>query len=104
MDLMESKHVQAIIGTISPQEANLVSEFDKATKNIPIISLSPVATFPHSATLSSLVQMSHDVKLHMQCIAAIVGNFGWQKVTPIYEDHSTFSSSPRLLTYFSDAL
>nr|GEW23607.1 glutamate receptor 2.9-like [Tanacetum cinerariifolium] len=104
MDLMESKQVQAIIGTLSPQEANLVSEFDITTKNIPIISLSPAATFPHSATLSSLVQMSHDVKLHMQCIAAIVGYFGWQKVTPIYEDHSAFSSSPGLLTHFSDAL
>ncbi|KAI3688981.1 hypothetical protein L2E82_46927 [Cichorium intybus] len=106
MDLMERKQVQAIIGTISPQEATLVAEFDKATKNIPIISLTPTATssLPQSAALPLFLQMSHDVATHMQCIAAIIGHFNWRKVTPIYEDHSTFSSSPGLLTHFSDAL
>ncbi|XP_076949381.1 glutamate receptor 2.7-like [Bidens hawaiensis] len=105
MDLVKEQ-VQAIIGTIGPQEANLVSEFDRATKNIPIISLTPTATssFPESAAMQSFIQMSHDVKVHMQCIAAIVGYFSWRKVTPIYEDHSTFRSSPGLLTLLSDAL
>ncbi|KAI3686812.1 hypothetical protein L1987_80501 [Smallanthus sonchifolius] len=105
MDLIKEQ-VQAIIGTISPQEATLVSEFDKANKNIPIISLTPTATssFPESATMPSYVQMSHDVKIHMQCIAAIVGHFKWRKVTPIYEDHSTFNSSPGLSVVLSDAL
>ncbi|KAI3821205.1 hypothetical protein L1987_08765 [Smallanthus sonchifolius] len=104
MDLMKGQ-VQAIIGTISPQEATLLSEFDKAM-NIPIISLIPTATssFPESATMPSYVQMSHDVKIHMQCIAAIVGHFKWRKVTPIYEDHSTFNSSPGLSILLSDAL
>ncbi|KAD4385228.1 hypothetical protein E3N88_25396 [Mikania micrantha] len=106
MDLMTTGQVKAIIGTISPQEATLVSEFDEVTKNIPIISLAPTATssFPESETMSSFVQMSHDVKIHMQCIAAIVGHFRWRKVTPIYEDNTTFSSSPGLVTLLSDAL
>nr|XP_043639502.1 glutamate receptor 2.9-like [Erigeron canadensis] len=106
MDLMEGKEVQAIIGAISPQEAILAAEFDKSTKNIPIISLTPTAipSLPQSAALSSFVQMSHDIGIHMQCIAAILGHFGWRKVTPIYEDHGTFSSSPGLLMHLSDAL
>ncbi|KAI3504859.1 hypothetical protein L1887_26609 [Cichorium endivia] len=81
MDLMERKQVQAIIGTISPQEATLVAEFDKATKNIPIISLTPTATssLPQSAALPLFLQMSHDVTTHMQCIAAIIGHFNWRK-------------------------
>ncbi|KAI7743773.1 hypothetical protein M8C21_005718, partial [Ambrosia artemisiifolia] len=105
MDLMKGQ-VKAIIGTIGPQEATLVSEYDKTTNNIPIISLTPTATssFPESDTMPSFIQMSHDVKIHMQCIAAIVGHFSWRKVTPIYEDHSTFSTSPGLLTLLSDAL
>ncbi|MFS7938746.1 hypothetical protein Hanom_Chr05g00443411 [Helianthus anomalus] len=40
----------------------------------------------------------------MQCIAARVGHFSWRKVTPIYEDQSTFNTSPGLLTLLSDAL
>nr|GEW82701.1 hypothetical protein [Tanacetum cinerariifolium] len=48
--------------------------------------------------------MSHDVTTHMQCIAAIVGHFSWQKVIPIYENHSTFGSSDNLLIPLSDAL
>ncbi|KAK9080205.1 hypothetical protein SSX86_001880 [Deinandra increscens subsp. villosa] len=107
MDLMKGQ-VEAIIGAISPQEAALVSEFDKARNNIPIISLTPTATpssFPDSATtMPSFLQMSHNITVHMQCIAAIIGHFGWLKVTPIYEDHSTFNSSPDLFTLLSDAL
>ncbi|KAI7744437.1 hypothetical protein M8C21_028886 [Ambrosia artemisiifolia] len=105
MDLMKGQ-VKAIIGTIGPQEATLVSEYDKTTNNIPIISLTPTATssFPELETMPSFIQMSHDVKIHMQCIAAIVGHFSWRKVTPIYEDHSTFSTSPGMLTLLSDAL
>lgn len=106
MDLVKGQ-VQAIIGTVSLQEASLVSEFDEDTKNIPIISLSPTATssFPDSATITpSFVQVSHDVKIHMKCVAAIVGHFKWRKVTPIYEDHSTFNSGPSLLMLLSDAL
>lgn len=103
---MKGNQVQAIIGTISPQEATFVAEFDKGTKIIPIISLNPTATssLPQPAALPSYLQMSHDVKIHMQCIAAIVGHFSWRKVTPIYEDHSIFCSSPDLLTRLSDAL
>ncbi|CAH1454312.1 unnamed protein product [Lactuca virosa] len=106
MDLMDHKQVHAIIGTISPEEATLVAEFDKATKNIPIISLTPTATtsLPQSAALTSFVQMSHDITTHTECIAAIIGHFNWRKVTSIYEDHSTFSSSHSLLTHLSDAL
>ncbi|XP_071694039.1 glutamate receptor 2.9-like [Rutidosis leptorrhynchoides] len=104
IDIMKGNQVEAIIGTISPQEATFVAEFDKRTNNIPIISLNPTATSSPQPAIPSYLQMCHDIKIHMQCIAAIVGHFSWRKVTPIYEDHIFFSSSPGLLSQLSDAL
>nr|XP_043608442.1 glutamate receptor 2.5-like [Erigeron canadensis] len=106
IDLMKNKQVQAVIGTISPHVAILLSEFNQVTKKVPIISLTPTATssVPRSATEPSFFEMSHDVTTHMQCIAAIVGHFSWRKVTPIYENHSTFSFGTSPLIHLLDAL
>ncbi|PWA54331.1 ionotropic glutamate receptor, metazoa, Periplasmic binding protein-like I [Artemisia annua] len=100
IDLIESKQVHAIIGTISPQEATLVAEFHKATKTTPIISLITTAMFslPHLAAQPSFLEMSHDLTTHMQCIAAIVGHLVGRSKYPDKEDF-TNPSIHTLSTY-----
>ncbi|XWS25609.1 hypothetical protein CRYUN_Cryun27aG0082500 [Craigia yunnanensis] len=107
LELIGSEKVQAIIGTITPQEATLVSEIQKATRDMPIISLtSSRATVPAALRnqLPFFVQMANDINLNVQCIAAIVNNFLWRKVTVIYEQNNDFSGDSGFITLLSDSL
>ncbi|GFS33236.1 glutamate receptor 2.6 [Actinidia rufa] len=106
IDLVNRIRVQAIIGTVSPQEAALVSEFDKVTKDIPIISIPPTSSLlpPLPSQSPFLVQMSTNITTHMQCNAAIISHFRWHKVTAIYENSNSASTDSGLVTLLSDAL
>ncbi|GFS33238.1 hypothetical protein Acr_00g0027280 [Actinidia rufa] len=106
IDLVNRKRVQAIIGTVSPQEAALVSEFDKVTKDIPIISIPPTSSLlpPLPSQSPFLVQMSTNIAAHMQCNAAIISHFRWHKVTAIYENSNSVSTDSGLVALLSDAL
>ncbi|GMI82636.1 GLUTAMATE RECEPTOR 2.7, glutamate receptor 2.7 [Hibiscus trionum] len=109
LELIGSEEVQAIIGigTITPQEATVVSEIRKATRDMPIISLT---SSPATATtllknqLPFFVQMANDINVNIECIAAIVNNFRWRKVTVIYEDNNDFTTDSGLMTLLSDSL
>ena len=96
----------AIIGTMTHNEATMASGFSDTIKNIPILSLiSPVARSEQlSPLLPQFIQVGHDINLHMQCIAAIVGEFRWKKVTVIYELNNLFSSDPGMLLDLTYAL
>jgi hypothetical protein len=98
--------VQAIIGKLTIQEAALISDISKTTKNIPIISLTSPVIVPPLVPLQPpfFIQMANDVTLHMKCIAAIVGHFRWRKVTAIYENNNGFSTELPTLTLLSDSL
>ncbi|KAK4859850.1 hypothetical protein QYF36_012890 [Acer negundo] len=103
---MHKKQVQAIIGTLPVAEATLVSMIDETTNNIPIISLTSPGILPPQQMLQqlpSILQMSNNIILHTQCIAAIVGIFKWRKVTAIYENNNDFSADSGLVT-LSDSL
>ncbi|OIT04171.1 glutamate receptor 2.6 [Nicotiana attenuata] len=108
--LVNKKQVHAILEPLTQQEAVLFSEFDESYKGIPIISLSPSATYSPQLVLpqdppSSLVQMSDDVKSQMQCIAALIGHFKWRKVIALYEIINSFSNMDSgLITHLSDSL
>ncbi|XP_070056303.1 glutamate receptor 2.9-like [Nicotiana tomentosiformis] len=107
--LVNKKQVHAILGPLTQQEAVLFSEFDESYKGIPIISLSPTATYSPQLVLRqeppSLVQMSDDVKSQMQCIAALIGHFKWRKVIALYEISNSFSNMDSgLITHLSDSL
>nr|XP_009796675.1 PREDICTED: glutamate receptor 2.9-like isoform X2 [Nicotiana sylvestris] len=108
--LVNKKQVHAILGPLTQQEAVLFSEFDESYKGIPIISLSPTATYSPQLVSpkdppSSLVQISDDVKSQMQCIAALIGHFKWRKVIALYESTNSFSNMDSgLITHFSDSL
>ncbi|KAK6256583.1 hypothetical protein QUC31_000042 [Theobroma cacao] len=106
LEFIGSEKVQAIIGAIRPQEATLVSEIQKVTRVLPIISLTSPATAPTSLRnpLPFFFQMANDINVNMQCIAAIVNNFRWRKVTAIYEDNNDFSSDSGLITLLSYSL
>lgn len=102
----KTQQVHAIIGTISMPEAALISEIPKPTKHIPIISLTSPAipTPPLIQQPPSFFQMANDITLSMQCIVAIVANFGWRKVTAIYQNDDVFSTDAGLVTLLTDSL
>nr|KYP40593.1 Glutamate receptor 2.5 [Cajanus cajan] len=99
MDLAQRKQVLAIIGTITHNEATLASELNGTIKKVPILSLtSPAAnTKLLSPQLPHFIQIGDDIKIHMQCITTIVGEFKWRKVTSIYELNNGFSYDPGTL-------
>ncbi|KAI4308630.1 hypothetical protein L6164_031686 [Bauhinia variegata] len=102
--LANSKQVQAVIGT-QLNESELVAKIYKTSKKLPIISLTSMAT-PESnpVPLPYFIQMANDVTIHMQCLADIVGQFRWRKVTAIYEQNDGFTSNSSILTYLSNNL
>ncbi|KAK7395719.1 hypothetical protein VNO78_16286 [Psophocarpus tetragonolobus] len=106
MDLAQNNQVLAIIGTITHNEAILASEFNDTMKNIPILSLIPPTTESEqlSPLLPHFIQMGIDINIHMQCMAAILGEFRWRKVTVIYELDNWFSSNPGMLLNLTYAL
>ncbi|KAK6939608.1 Ionotropic glutamate receptor [Dillenia turbinata] len=101
IQLIKRHKVQAIIGTISVWEASLVREL---TGETPVVSLNPTATSRSSDIgqrgLAYFNQMGRDILVHTECIAAIVGQFGWRRVTAIYEDNSASG----IITQLSDSL
>ncbi|KAI5431131.1 hypothetical protein KIW84_035335 [Lathyrus oleraceus] len=106
MDLSQCNQVQAIIGTIRHNEATLASEFSDTINTIPIMSLTSFSARPEllSPRLPHFIQLGDDISLHIQCISAIVGEFGWKKVTVIYELNNDFSSDPGILLSLSYSL
>ncbi|KAM3288286.1 hypothetical protein P3S67_021716 [Capsicum chacoense] len=106
--LANKKQVHAILGPLTHQEAALFSDFDdEAFKGIPIISLSPAATYSTMllAEPPSFIQMSGDVNSQMQCFAALIGHFKWRKVIALYEISNSFSNMHfKLITHLSDSL
>jgi hypothetical protein len=107
IELIDGKQVHAIIGTLTFQEAAIISDMGKATKDIPILSLISPAFIPPVEPLQPpfSVQMANDVNLHIKCIAAIVGHFNWRKVTTICENNNGLSSDlGTILTLLSDSL
>ncbi|KAG8377608.1 hypothetical protein BUALT_Bualt08G0050700 [Buddleja alternifolia] len=104
IDLISHIQVHAILGTISLQEASLISELKTTTRSIPIISLSPVASIPRPK-LPFYIQMSSPIIYRTQCIAAIVAHFRWRKVILIYEQGgNSFSEDSGLVTHLSNSL
>ncbi|KAL8523250.1 hypothetical protein ACS0TY_013283 [Phlomoides rotata] len=99
IDLVSHKQVDAIVGTLTVDEAALLSEFT----TIPIISLSssPSQTPPNSP---SFIQMSPPITYQMQCISAIIAHFRWRKAILIHEQGHTFSEDSSLFASLSYSL
>ncbi|CAL8996363.1 unnamed protein product [Prunus brigantina] len=108
INLLNSKQVVAIIGTLTMQEAAIVSEIDhNTTKMFPIISLPSTTISPptESRQWPNFFQLANDILFHKQCVAALVGHFQWRKVTAIYEHKNELSSdSAIMISILSDSL
>ncbi|KAJ8772836.1 hypothetical protein K2173_028013 [Erythroxylum novogranatense] len=101
IELIDSKKVQAIVGTMNAQEAAIFSEINKNIKDITIISLTSPAIIPPlmGKQLPNFLQMSSHITLHLQCLAAIVSHFRWRKVTAVYEHDNGLSSDSGIIEY-----
>lgn len=103
--LIRSKKVEVLVGTFSLAEAVFLSEIHKKFLGIPVLLLTPTAMpSPLVPLPSNLIQMSHNFSFHMQCLAAIVGYFRWQRVTILYEKTNLFSMDAAHFTVLSDSL
>ncbi|KAI8006097.1 Glutamate receptor 2.2 [Camellia lanceoleosa] len=83
-NLINTHHVQAILGPRTWEEASLVSEIGSQT-HTPILSF---ADSPPWATTRwpFLLQASPSPSAQMKAVAAIVQSWGWRQVNVIYED------------------
>ncbi|TKY57819.1 Glutamate receptor 2.1 [Spatholobus suberectus] len=104
IDLANNKQKQVVIGT-KLDAATLFHLIDENSKDVPIISLTST-TSPEitSIPLPHFIQMGHDVTLHMHCVASIIAQFNWRKVTAIYEHNNLFASHSEILTRLSYSL
>ncbi|KAL0438726.1 UNVERIFIED_CONTAM: hypothetical protein Slati_2355600 [Sesamum latifolium] len=107
IDLMSHNQVDAVLGTVTQQEATILSELKTSMAgSTPIISLSPVALPPQEMVPKppSFIQITSPITYQMQCIAAIIGRFRWRNVVLIHEQESSFSDDSGLFTLLSGSL
>lgn len=100
LDLLKNVEVQAIIGpTFSTQANFLISLGDKA--QVPIITFS--ATSPSLTSIRSpyFVRATLNDSSQVDAIGAIVKEFGWREVVPVYEDNE-FGEG--IMPHLADAL
>ncbi|KAJ6298311.1 hypothetical protein OIU76_019459 [Salix suchowensis] len=100
-ELIDTLHVQAIIGPHTWEEVSLVAEIARETQ-VPILSFADTAPEWAAERWPSLLQASPDKRVQMKAIAAIVQSWNWHQVTAIYED--TDSSARGVIPHLHDAL
>ncbi|KAJ6298313.1 hypothetical protein OIU76_019461 [Salix suchowensis] len=100
-ELIDTVHVQAIIGPHTWEEVSLVAEIARETQ-VPILSFSDTAPEWATERWPSLLQASPDKNVQMKAIAAIVQSWNLHQVTAIYED--TDSSVRGVIPHLHDAL
>ncbi|KAL2458954.1 Glutamate receptor 2.7 [Forsythia ovata] len=105
IELVKHQKVQGIVAALTLEEATIVTEFEEVA-NTPIITIGSAAIAPSPLLLQppSIFQLNTDIGLQMQCAAAIIGHFRWQKVTVIYEQSNSFYADSRLAKQLSKSL
>ncbi|PIA57963.1 hypothetical protein AQUCO_00500117v1, partial [Aquilegia coerulea] len=103
-ELIKEKQVQAIIGMNTWKEVEWANEIVTRAQ-IPILSFSAPSITPPLAKVRwpFLVRMANSESLQMQCVASIVGSYGWRRVIVIYEDGG-YNMDSGSLTLLSDQL
>ncbi|KAL8141129.1 hypothetical protein V2J09_007150 [Rumex salicifolius] len=106
LQLIDANKVLAVVGSIPMQEVALISAIYETKSKRPIISLLPsaVPTPSIQQTLPNFIQMSNDITTQIGCIAEIVGQFQWRRITVIYEQNNGLAFDPGVTTLLSDAL
>ncbi|PIA57957.1 hypothetical protein AQUCO_00500113v1 [Aquilegia coerulea] len=103
-NLISLKQVDAIINMDEGKEAGLVTELANRAQ-VPILSFTATSITPQLASVRwpFLIRMANNDSLQMQCIASIVGSYGWHRVIVIYEDGG-YNTDLGTLTLLSDEL
>ncbi|OAY36246.1 hypothetical protein MANES_11G006700v8 [Manihot esculenta] len=100
VDLISNVKAEAIIGPTTSKQANFVIELGEKAQ-VPIISFT--ASVPSLASIKRpyFFRSRDSDKTQLKAIAAIVKNFGWREVVPIYVDDLY---GVGILPYLFDAL
>ncbi|XP_010914101.1 glutamate receptor 2.7 [Elaeis guineensis] len=85
VDLLKNVRVQAIIGPQTSSQTEFVADLGNKTQ-IPILSFSATSPSLSSARTPYFVRATFNDSSQVGAIAAIVEQFGWREVVPIYAD------------------
>ncbi|KAL6524742.1 hypothetical protein OROMI_030335 [Orobanche minor] len=104
--LIKDQQVEAIVGSLSWQDAALLAEMNDNSSEIPIISLLAPPTNPLAipAGVNPVIRMVPDISSQFRCIADIVSYLQCTKVSVIYEDRNTYAPDLSIITLLSDVL
>ncbi|XP_047956321.1 glutamate receptor 2.9-like isoform X2 [Salvia hispanica] len=93
LNLINHKHVDTIIGTLTLEQATFLSHLKTPP---PIISLSPAASPPPQPPLS-FNQMTLPAAHQIRCIASLIAHFHWKNLISISQDPTLFLPLSRAL-------
>ncbi|KAF5184216.1 Glutamate receptor [Thalictrum thalictroides] len=87
VDLINEKKAVALMGMDRWKEAALVTEAANRAQ-VPILTFAATASISplSSRVWPFLIRMTNNDSLPMECVASIVGSYGWPRVIAIYED------------------
>ncbi|WCJ31135.1 glutamate receptor 2 [Euphorbia peplus] len=100
INLIQDQKLQAIVGSLTWQEAVLVSE----TNRVPILSLTPATSLIMPKNELPVINMFDDLPVRISLISAFVASFKWQKVIALYEETNPYMSNLGIITLLSTSL
>ncbi|KAG5241418.1 glutamate receptor [Salix suchowensis] len=102
--LSQSRKLLAIVGSLTWQQAALVSEMNGKANEVPVISLITAISPIMPEEKLHVISMYQDISFEMNCISSIISYFKWTKVIAIYEDRSSYSNDLGIITLLSNSL
>ncbi|KAB5547805.1 hypothetical protein DKX38_011211 [Salix brachista] len=102
--LSQNRKLLAIVGSLTWQQAALVSEMNGKANEVPVISLITAISPIMPEEKLPVISMYQDISFEMNCISSIISYFKWTKVIAIYEDRSSYSNDLGIITLLSNSL
>ncbi|XP_024191419.1 glutamate receptor 2.8 [Rosa chinensis] len=100
LNLIKNEEVQAIIGPVTSMETSFVINLGDQT-HVPIISFSATSPSLTSLRSSYFFQFAQNDTSQVKAISAVINNYGWRQVVPIYIDTSYGEA---VIPFLTDAL
>ncbi|KAF9678496.1 hypothetical protein SADUNF_Sadunf07G0041000 [Salix dunnii] len=102
--LSQNRKLLAIVGSLTWQQAALVSEMNEKDNELPVISLITAISPIIPEEKLPVISMYQDTSFEMNCISSIISYFKWTKVIALYEDRSSYSNDLGIITLLSNSL
>ncbi|KAJ6678421.1 IONOTROPIC GLUTAMATE RECEPTOR [Salix viminalis] len=102
--LSQNRKLLAIAGSLTWQQAALVSEMNGKANEVPVISLITATSPIMPEEKLPVISMYQDISFEMNCISSIISYFKWTKVIAIYEDRSSYNNDLGIITLLSNSL